>query len=146
MTVELSRQAFADELSRVTRKWRTLVDADLRGIGLTLSRAKAILHLCSHDGITQRELAAELDIETATLVRLLDGLAEQGLIERRASDTDRRANAIHLTPAARRLAKEVRARVDAVRDDVLGKVGARELDAAASVLAKIAAALDGQRG
>jgi MarR family transcriptional regulator for hemolysin len=146
MIVEHSRQIFADELARVTRKWRTLVDSELRNIGMTLARAKAILHLCGHDGITQRELAAELDIETATLVRLLDGLAEQGLIERHASETDRRANSIHLTPAARKLAKEVRARIDTIRDEVLGRIPARELDAAASVLGRIATALDGQRG
>ncbi|MBM6596630.1 MarR family winged helix-turn-helix transcriptional regulator [Microvirga pudoricolor] len=145
MSAERSRQIFADELSRVTRKWRTLVDADLRGMGMTLSRARAILHLCGHDGITQRELAAELDIETATLVRLLDGLAEQGLIERRASAMDRRANTIHLTPAARRLARDVRARIDAIRDDVLAGVSARDLDTAASVLGRIAAALE-ERG
>jgi MarR family transcriptional regulator, transcriptional regulator for hemolysin len=146
MTIEQSRQVFADELSRVTRKWRTLVDSELRSIGMTLARAKAILHLCGHDGISQRELAAELDIETATLVRLLDGLAEQGLIERHASETDRRANSIHLTPAARRLAGQVRSRIDTIRDDVLGRVSARELDTAAGVLGKIATALDGQRG
>jgi len=146
MTVEQSRQIFADELARVTRKWRTLVDSELRSIGMTLARAKAILHLCDHDGISQRELATELDIETATLVRLLDGLAEQGLIERHASETDRRANSIHLTPAARKLAGQVRSRIDAIRDDVLGQVSARELDTAAGVLGKIATALDGQRG
>ncbi len=44
-----------------------------------------------------------LDLQPITLTRLLDRLAENGLIERSADPNDRRANRLYLTPAAKPL-------------------------------------------
>jgi MarR family transcriptional regulator for hemolysin len=44
-----------------------------------------------------------LDLQPISLTRLLDRLASNGLIERRADPNDRRANRLYLTPAAKPL-------------------------------------------
>jgi MarR family transcriptional regulator, transcriptional regulator for hemolysin len=44
-----------------------------------------------------------LDLQPITLTRLLDRLAGNGLIERRADPNDRRANRLYLKPAAKPL-------------------------------------------
>jgi DNA-binding MarR family transcriptional regulator len=44
-----------------------------------------------------------LDLQPISLTRLLDGLSENGLIERRSDPNDRRAKRLFLTPAARPL-------------------------------------------
>jgi DNA-binding MarR family transcriptional regulator len=44
-----------------------------------------------------------LDLQPITLTRLLDRLADNGLIERRADPNDRRANRLYLKPAAKPL-------------------------------------------
>lgn len=51
-------------------------------------------------GLRQVELAELLDIEPITLCRIIDRLAEAGLVERRRDEADRRAWQLHLTEAA----------------------------------------------
>jgi MarR family transcriptional regulator for hemolysin len=53
------------------------------------------------EGLNQSELAEMLDLQPITLTRLLDKLADSGLIERRPDPDDRRAKRLFLTPAAR---------------------------------------------
>ena len=63
-----------------------------------------VLH--QNDGITQSKLAAAVSLERSSVVPLLDKLARRGLVERRASTTDRRHNHLHLTDAGRELLAE----------------------------------------
>lgn len=140
------QQAFADEFATAARHWRTVVDAKLKGIGLTLARAKVIRILAGKtSGVTQRELADELEIETATLVRLLDGLEKQGLTERRAVQDDRRTNHIFLTKGARKIVDDVRATTDAIRDDLLRDIDPKDLETATRVLNQIGRRLEKTR-
>src|SRR2546423_13052815 len=59
-------------------------------------------------GLSQRELAERMDIEGPTLVRHLDRLEKEGLIERRRDPHDRRGARITRTPARRPLLAAVR--------------------------------------
>lgn len=59
-----------------------------------------------NDGITQSKLAATIHLERSSVVPLLDKLSRRGLVERRASTTDRRHNHLHLTEAGRALLAE----------------------------------------
>jgi DNA-binding MarR family transcriptional regulator len=63
-----------------------------------------VLH--QNDGITQSKLAATVRLERSSMVPMLDKLARRGLLERRASTTDRRHNHLHLTDAGRELLAE----------------------------------------
>jgi MarR family transcriptional regulator for hemolysin len=70
-----------------------------------MTRAKwaVLARLDRFEGLKQTELAEMLDLQPITLTRLLDGLADNGLIERRPDPDDRRAKRLYLTPAARPL-------------------------------------------
>ncbi|MFC7555079.1 MarR family winged helix-turn-helix transcriptional regulator [Pseudoroseomonas wenyumeiae] len=72
------RAGFLTELSVTGRKMRTLFDGLVRQQGLNLSRARLLLQLARNEAITQSELAARLELEHPTIVRLLDGLEKQG--------------------------------------------------------------------
>ena len=56
-----------------------------------------------NEGLKQSELAEQMEMQPITLTRLIDKLAEAGLIERRGDDTDRRVNRLYLKKAARPL-------------------------------------------
>ena len=62
--------------------------------------------LQQNDGITQSKLAATVRLERSSMVPMLDKLSRRGLLERRASTTDRRHNHLHLTDAGRELLAE----------------------------------------
>ncbi len=68
--------------------------------------------LQQNDGITQSRLATVVRLDRSSVVPLLDKLSRRGLVERRASTTDRRHNHLHLTDAGRALLAEARQRAE----------------------------------
>lgn len=135
MTTIDPREHLLDDLSRVQRKMRALFDARVKERGLTLPRARALLILGRGVQLNQRELADELDIETPTLVRLLDGMEKQGFIARQSVEGDRRAKQIVMTPHGRTVAEEVLDLARSLRADVLASISASEMSTTVKVLA-----------
>jgi MarR family transcriptional regulator for hemolysin len=86
--------AFA--INDVARLLRTYADHAARRFGMTRAKWAVLARLDRFEGLKQTELAEMLDLQPITLTRLLDGLADNGLIERRAKR-------LYLTPAARPL-------------------------------------------
>jgi MarR family transcriptional regulator, transcriptional regulator for hemolysin len=70
------------------------------GLPMTRWQATVIIYISRHEGVSQAEVATWLNIEPIALVRLLDKLCEEGLVERRAHPTDRRVRTLWLTEAA----------------------------------------------
>lgn len=131
------RTQFIDELSKVSRKMRTLFDARINEYGLTLARARTLLRIARGQAVNQRELAEELEIENATLVRLIDGLEKQGLIERRAVNGDRRAKHVAMTSEGAALAEIVNTMALELGHDVLAGVDEAEMKVAQKVFAQM---------
>lgn len=126
--------SFTGELAAVNRKLRALVDDRARDMGLTLSRARLLMELAKADGPTQSDLAGLLDIEQPTLVRLLDGLERNGMIERRTVEGDRRARRVFLTETARAQAQDILDFLAELRAGILQGITPEELEAALDVL------------
>src|ERR1700753_3393057 len=94
---------FAFMLNDVARLLRTYADHRAAHFGITRAQWAVMSRLHRSEGLKQTELAEMLDLQPITLTRLLDGLADNGLIERRPDPGDRRATRLFLTPAARPL-------------------------------------------
>jgi DNA-binding MarR family transcriptional regulator len=62
----------------------------------------------ANPGQSQSDVAEFLGIERARFVRLLDRLEKRGLIERRASPSDRRSHALYLTREGQRALKRIK--------------------------------------
>ncbi|NLS19218.1 MarR family transcriptional regulator [Rhizobium sp. P40RR-XXII] len=136
-----SRQEFFDDLSAFNRKLRAAFDALVREHGMTLSRARVFRKLSRRDGINQRELADELELETPTLVRILDAMEAQNFIERRAALADRRAKQIFMTEAGKLVAAEVEALATGVRADILEGISDEDVGVALKVVRAMTANL-----
>jgi DNA-binding MarR family transcriptional regulator len=70
------------------------------GLAITRQQARALLYIARNEGLSQAAVATMLDIEPIALVRLLDRLHEEGLVERHSHQTDRRVRTLWLTPRA----------------------------------------------
>ena len=101
--VRTAQREIAPMIMDVGRLLRTYTDQQARQYGMTRAQWAVLFRLDRCEGLKQSELAELLDLQPITLTRLLDRLAESGLIERRADPHDRRANRLFLTPAARPL-------------------------------------------
>ena len=75
---DLSRN-FGFILHDVARLLRTTFDRQVRHLGLTRSQWWVFNHLFRHDGAIQSDLADILEIEKATLGRLLDRTGGKGV-------------------------------------------------------------------
>jgi MarR family transcriptional regulator, transcriptional regulator for hemolysin len=89
------------QLTDVARALRTYVDQCVRRHGMTRAQWGVLLRLDRREGMTQAEMAEALEIQPISLVRLIDRLCEQKLVERRPHPSDRRANRLYLTPKGR---------------------------------------------
>lgn len=98
-----AQREIAFTLMDVARLLKTLADQRARQYGMTRAQWAVLFRLDRSEGFKQSELAEILDLQPITLTRLLDRLAENGLIERRPDPNDRRANRLFLTPTARPL-------------------------------------------
>lgn|SRR5690554_1822173 len=78
------------------------------GIPLTKEQWSVMAILWETDGCSQQELADATYRDRPGITRLLDNLQKEGLIERRAHETDRRTNRIFLTPAGAKLEQPVK--------------------------------------
>ena len=135
-------EQFAIELGRVSRQWRKRLDERLKHTGLTQARWMVLLHLSRTGPMSQRELAETVGIEGPTLVRMLDSLEGQGLLERRACEDDRRVKRVYLTEAARPVLAEITSIATALRKELLAEMADGELRAAWKVLKDIADRLE----
>ena len=129
-----SRQELFDDLFAFNRKLRAAFDALVREHGMTLSRARVFRKLSRRDGINQRELADELELETPTLVRILDAMEAQNFIERPPAQSDRRAKQIFMTESGKVVAAEVEALATGVRADILEGISDEDIGVALKVI------------
>jgi MarR family transcriptional regulator for hemolysin len=113
------------------------LDERLNAVGASLWMWLLLRHAIQADGPSQRELADLMRIEAPTLVRHLDKLEEQGLVERRRDERDRRIVRVYPTPVGCARFEQFHAVVleaDAELHDALGERDAAELR---RVLAKV---------
>src|ERR1700716_1830525 len=88
------------ELQRLVRAY-----ADRQGAryGITPAQWAVLGKVERNEGLKQSELAGQMERQPIPLPRLIDRLWDNGWIERRGDDTDRRVNRLYLRKAARPL-------------------------------------------
>jgi MarR family transcriptional regulator for hemolysin len=115
-------------VTRLARIWRRESDQALSDHGLSYATAIPLLVLSRQgENVRQGVLADELGIEGPSLVRLIDLLQAEGLVERREDPTDRRAKTLHLTKAGEAKVEETNRVLRRVRASLLKDIGADEL-------------------
>ena len=133
-----ARDDFGFRLFLIGRLWRREVDETLHRYGLSDATWQPLLHVFRlGEGIRQRDLAETLGIEGPSLVRLLDSLEGQGLIERREDETDRRAKTVHLTADGRTLVEGIRGVAAEVRERLLAGVSDEDMFTCLGLLGRI---------
>jgi len=127
-------------IARLARVWRRESDQALSEHGLSYATAIPLLVLSRQGGnVRQGVLADELGIEGPSLVRLIDVLQAEGLVERREDPTDRRAKTLHLTVAGEAKVEDTNRVLRRVRASLLKHVGPEELAVAFATLQRIEA-------
>lgn len=140
--------SLGSRLNAAARAARSLLDAQLADAGTTAATWFVLVRLERFGPLIQRDLARRLQIEGPTLVRHLDRMEAAGLVTRTPAPNDRRATMVTLTDKGREQFRTIRARVEAV-DEQLGasltKQQRRVLETALPLLAARARELHPRR-
>src|ERR1700743_2182870 len=96
-------QNFLFTLGELQRLVRAYADRQAARYGITRAQWAVLAKVERFEGMKQSEIAEPLEMQPITLTRLIDRLCENGWIERRSDDTDRRVNRLYLRKAARPL-------------------------------------------
>ncbi len=125
------------------RRWRKLANERIRPTGHTMARWETLFLVAfSGHALTQGELARLLNVEGPTLVRMLDVLAKEELIERKQSEIDRRVTTNAITPKGRQAIDDIMSVTNRLRAEVLQTIDPADLATALRVLEQIIQRID----
>ena len=94
---------FLFTLGEVFRLVRAFADKQAAHYGITRAQWAVLAKVERSEGMKQSELAELMEMQPITLTRLIDKLCDNGWIERRGDESDRRVNRLYLKKAARPL-------------------------------------------
>ena len=94
---------FLFTLGELQRLVRLYADKQASRYGITRAQWAVLAKVERAEGMTQSELAEQMEMQPITLTRLIDKLCENDWIERRGDENDRRVNRLYLRKAARPL-------------------------------------------
>jgi MarR family transcriptional regulator, transcriptional regulator for hemolysin len=121
-------------LKDVSRRYVLRFEQRARAISLTLPQCRALVRLENNEGISQGKLAELVDVDAMTMVRIIDRMEDDGLLERRADPEDRRARRLYLTGKAKPLLKQIWRLAELTRAETFSGITAKERDAFMAVL------------
>ncbi|WP_035339939.1 MULTISPECIES: MarR family winged helix-turn-helix transcriptional regulator [Dickeya] len=136
-TESSARRNFAIQLGQTTRLWRRVIDRELQPYGLTQAAWLPLLFIARGDApIHQKALAESLGLDASAVVRVLDNLQKQGVIERREGN-DRRFKEIHLTESGIALVNRVELIAAQVRNQALEGVSEQDIQQVSRVIGQV---------
>jgi MarR family transcriptional regulator, transcriptional regulator for hemolysin len=123
----------------VSRLLKRRFERQARQTGLPITRRQAavVLYVSRNEGVSQAEVAVWLDIEPIALVRMLDKLHEEGLVERRPHPTDRRVRTLWLTAEAESVVERILDINQAIREEAFAGSAPGTRDAMITALGSI---------
>ena len=129
------------ELHTVARLMRRNFDRRAKAHGLSRSRWQVLWHLVQKQGVKQAELAERLDVAPISLARQLDNLEQEGMIERRRDERDRRCFRIYLTGTAEQSLEALRPLAEETRREALAGLSEGEIRQLHDLLGRVRANL-----
>ncbi|UUP17423.1 MarR family winged helix-turn-helix transcriptional regulator [Nitratireductor thuwali] len=107
------------------------------GIGITPGEARTLVHAARAGEVRQNVLAERMGLEAMTLSAYLERLERQGLVERLADETDRRAKLIRLTDKSTAVLEAIVSLGKEVRLKARGSMSDEEWEALQQTLKRI---------
>jgi DNA-binding MarR family transcriptional regulator len=118
----------------VSRLRRSAFDRCLKPLNVTRSQWWVLAYLSREDGMTQSQLAEELDLGKVAVGGLIDRLEKSGLVRREADATDRRVNRVFLEPKSKQLVARMRKVSHRMNEQILAGLPNDKLENAAKTL------------
>lgn len=130
-------------MTQVSRSYKAACDKVAAQYELTQAVAWPIVAISRMgEGVRPGIIADAVGIEPSSVVRLIDQLADSGLIERRDDANDRRAKLLYLTDEGRKKVKQIETALIPLRRQLLEGLTDEELDICMHVFRTLGASLE----
>src|ERR671939_844795 len=125
-------------VNRAARSFVKALDLELHDkVGVTVGQWKVIVMLVKQNGLTQKETADKLGLESPTLIPIIDKMEKEGLIIRKVDPSDRRNNRIYRTEKADALWDKMMECASKVRRVAIKDIPEEDINVMTTVLNKI---------
>ena len=124
-------------LKEVSRRYVLRFERRAQEMSLTLPTCKVLAYLERHEGISQAKLADLTSIEPMAMVRILDRMEVEGLVERRPDPVDRRARSLYLTAKSKPTLDEIWRLAALTRSEAFAGISQAERNAFLDVLERL---------
>ncbi len=115
----MNQYTLGRQIAVVARLWRGELDRRLQPHSLSQARYALLTLLAEARGpLAQNDLADRAGITGPTLVRQLDQLEHNGLVERRDAPDDRRVKHVSITQSGRKAHKSAKLIAECLREEV----------------------------
>jgi DNA-binding MarR family transcriptional regulator len=135
--MEDRQRNFGFLLKEVSRRYVDRFEVRAAEIPLNLAQAKALVRLEKNEGVSQARLAELAEVDPMTMVRILDRMEAEGLLERRPDPADRRARCLYLTAKAKPILGEIWRLSDEIRAEIFAGVSQAEREQFMTVLQRL---------
>lgn len=100
------QRSFHHKLMKTYFAMHRQVMAEAKSLALTSGQPKILEFLSEREGVDQKTIAQNCEIESATVGSILERMEESGFIERRRENGNRRSLFVYLTPSGRSAAEQ----------------------------------------
>jgi MarR family transcriptional regulator for hemolysin len=130
---------YARTILPLARQWRRAADHALSEAGVSAASGWAIVQLGRlGDGARQTDLARELEVTGASLVRVVDQLVAAALVDRHPDPVDGRVTRVSLTERGLEMVAIIENVLAGLRQDMLMGISDKELAIALDVAERLA--------
>jgi MarR family transcriptional regulator, transcriptional regulator for hemolysin len=124
-------------LKDVSNRYVARFERHAEQVSLTLTQCKVLVHLSRNEGASQARLCELTDVEPMMMVRILDRMEADKILERRPDPQDRRARRLYLTRKSAALLDEIDRIMEVTRSEIFAGVSKADRDAFLKVLEHI---------
>lgn len=128
-------------LNDTARLYRRTLDGMLRDLGMTSLQWRTVARLKREPGMRQSELADLLEVEPITLSRMIDRLADSGMVCRKPDPNDRRAWNLYLTDKTDGLIRQLEVEARRVEHQAFAGLSEDERELLAGLVERVRANL-----
>ncbi len=129
-------------MRRCNQFYGDLFARELGDRDLTKQQYLVLCALEQHDGVSQTALVETTGIDRSTLAEMVRRMFDRGLLSRKRTEEDARANAVAITPAGRRILRGARLAAERAERALLDPLPVTDRIRFVKLLAMIAAAAE----
>ena len=135
--LKVSRRRFGFVLKDVNTLYVQRFEQHAASIGLTLPQCRTLIRLAENEGVSQVRLAELTDLDPMALVRIIDRMESEGLLERRSDPRDRRVRCLYLTSSGKPLLEVIRRLMDLTWTDAFSGISKDKSEMVTEVLDRV---------